>query len=175
MKKKGLLDLCAGDHFYVIDDLGELSDILEYYPSGRIDPPSIVGKLAVILQKPILQSDAWDGCVLLSFDNGITPCKLPMAALDMNRNDFEEGHPQININSSPKRSPNNKFVDLMVDRTNSQAGPAQKIPFLPSTAATGMFSYLVSTESDIIYVRDSSSESAMIQQLAAESIQDAFR
>jgi hypothetical protein len=176
MRKKGYLDISVGDRFYIIDDFGELFDILEFYPSGRIDPVSIVGKLAVILEKPQLQSNSWDGCILLSFDNGITSCKLPMAALDMNRSAVEEGHNQINDNYLPISSPLNHSNDVTAKQRAFLAGSIQSIPFFPpSTAVSGLFSSSITTESDIIYVRDSSSESTMIQQLAAESIQDAFR
>lgn len=176
MKKKGFLDICVGDRFYIIDDFGELFDILEYYPSGRIDPVSIVGKLAVILDKPQLQSNSWDGCILLSFDNGITSCKLPMAALDINRTTVEESPNQMKSNDIPTYSPLKCSADVTTTHQSFLIESIQIIPFSPpSTAVSGMFGNLVATESDITYVRDSSSESAMIQQLAAESIQDAFR
>jgi hypothetical protein len=176
MRKKGYLDISVGDRFYIIDDFGELFDILEFYPTGRIDPVSIVGKLAVILEKPQLQSNSWDGCIFLSFDNGITSCKLPMAALDMNRSAVEEDHNQINDDHLPRSSPLNLSNDVTAKQRAFLAGSIQSIPFSPpSPAVSGLFSRSITTESDIIYVRDSSSESTMIQQLAAESIQDAFR
>lgn len=176
MKKKGFLDICVGDRFYIIDDFGELFDILEYYPSGRIDPVSIVGKLAVILDKPQLQSNSWDGCIQLSFDNGTTSCKLPMAALDMNRTTVEDSPYQIKGNYIPICGPLKCSADVSTKHQSFPVESLQNIPFSPpSTAVSGMFGNSVTTESDITYVRDSSSESAMIQQLAAESIQDAFR
>lgn len=176
MKKKDFLDICVGDRFYIIDDFGELFDILEFYPSGRIDPASIAGKLAVILCKPKLQSNSWDGCILLSFDNGITSCKLPMAALDMNRSTVEEGHNQNNESYLKTCSPQNHSADVTTKHQTLLAGSIQNIMISPqSTAVSGMYGNLVTPESDITYVRDSSSESTMIQHLAAESIQDAFR
>ena len=121
MTTKSLTDIHVGDHYYIIDDIDELCDILEFYPTEtEIDPKIILGKLAVVLAAPLFLADDWDGCVLLSFGTQIKRCRVPLAALDRNRN-FNENNEskQEDTSNSYDNLDNNHYVkDAVVSENN---------------------------------------------------------
>ena len=169
----------SGDQFYVIDDVSELRDVLEFYPSGCIDVSSIAGKVAIVIDGPQLSSESWDGCITLSFDNGISQCRLPVAALDMGRVSVVGGNPG---NRNTSRSPSKSSVHWSPTKKDSLQSPFMKQSQNTLVTAPnhgdifdGEVNKSGTMEREIIYVRDTSSESVMIRNLAAESIQDAYR
>ena len=228
MTTKSLTDIHVGDHYYIIDDIEELCDILEFYPTEtEIDPKIILGKLAVVLAAPLFLADDWDGCVLLSFGTQIKRCRVPLAALDRNRN-FNENNESKQENTSNSydnldNNMNSSFNDrkesvrngnddsnidnninnnddiniYQVDEYNSNDNSREHSPkskehsprarnrwnniLSPSSSAAVkkiFFDHNSSSlinSNEIIYIRDTTSESMMVRQLAAESIQDAYR
>jgi hypothetical protein len=197
-----IADIKAGDHYYIINDVTELCDVLEFYTSdAQVDPHHLVGKAALILESPQLLSDTWDGCILLQFETESSAsfrCKLPLAALDMCR----EHHSVEKIPTSAALSeipaqiyPDNVRNNTATVNKKSPKRNRKNTPLSPeSSAALSKIFYAAQRgelkkefddesntdsatyhEKEIKYVRDPSSESAMIRQLAAESIQDAYR
>lgn len=171
MMKKTMAGIESGDRFYVIDDVSELRDVLEFYPVECINASSIAGMIAVVIDGPKLDSQSWDGCITLSFDNGISQCRLPLAALDMGREcvlqkDTSRSPPKRNSSSSSamKDSPKGTFTN---QRRNAVVVAQTYGGIVEEEEKT--------KEREIIYVRDTSSESNMVRNLAAESIQDAYR
>ena len=183
-------DIKAGNHFYIIDDLSDLYNILEFYPTDEaIDAQMIVGKLALIIATPDLQSEKWDGCILLSFEGKNDHHKLPIAALDMYRTYCES--------EEMKGEDKDKDIRIYCNEDNRISRPTESVlksdydyclkdqrtdTLSPSSSSSALkeifFDQLESPtvqDREIVYIRDSSSEAAMIRQLAAESIQDAYR
>lgn len=190
MTQRCVTDIRAGDHFYITDDLSELCDILEYYPiEVAVDPHIIVGKLALILATPNLSSEEWDGCIMLSFGSVNNHYKLPVAALDMCRT-YSENEEEVGKDKRIRNS-YGPFNDLDLtpsknllttdDTFSPKARNRWNNILSPSSSAAVKRIFFDHSESDslkqkdIICIRDSSSETAMIRQLAAETIQDAYR
>ena len=177
--KKTIAGIESGDQFYVIDDVSELRDVLECYPVEFIDASSIAGMIAVVIDGPKLNSESWDGCITLSFDNGISQCRLPMASLDMGRFCSNEGnHLHKDTSRSPsKRNPHSSLT--MKDSPKSTFTKQRRNDVVTARLFGGTAdeeeNILVTKEREVIYVRDTFSESVMVRNLAAESIQDAYR
>lgn len=204
MAPKSVTDILGGDHVYIIDDVMELCDVLEFYPSeGDIDPQAIAGQVAVVLASPQLLSTEWDGCILLSINGN--RCKLPFAALDMSRvYEGEEVEEDVTLTtpSAGRRCDTDDRSNELAgdDRSTGSDTPMKNIPvknifeahsspktrnrwndiLSPSSSAAIKKVFFghdapPAIEGEIMYVRDTSSEAVMIRQLAAESIQDAYR
>ena len=181
-------DIKAGNRLYVIDDIDELYDILEFYPTEEeINAQMIVGKLAIILATPDLLSEKWDGCVLLSFEGTNHHHKLPIAAFDMYRTYCEsEEVKDEDQNISVCSNEDNRVSRSTLTALSSEFDYCPKNLWNNTLSPSSLSSALkeiffdqsespILLEREIVYIRDSSSEAAMIRQLAAESIQDAYR
>ena len=186
--QKFVTDIKAGNHLYIIDDIDELYDVLEFYPiEEAINAQMIVGKLALILATPDLLSEKWDGCVLLSFEGANDHLKLPIAALDMYRTYCEseevKGEDQNISGYSNKDNRISKPTETALSSEFDYCPKNLWNNILPPSSSSSALKEIffdqsespILLEREIVYIRDSSSEAAMIRQLAAESIQDAYR